>query len=304
MYLGELNHHGQSYPGDHAPIVDRETFEAVQTRLTENMAARRQTRTPSRALLLGRIFDDKGNLMTPSYAVKSGVRYRYYVSRAMTEGRKNEAGSIARVAAVEIEQLVCEALEKTADRSELAAMPKALGPIGGATASDGRERNDEVFRTQIALHVARVTVRKDAIEIDLTEEGEQSIGRASILVPWRRRPSRPRREIIVPLDPKNDDRRPIRSETRATLLQAIANGRAWLDDIVTGRAADIETIAMRENRSKRSIAMMISLAFLAPDIVEAAVDGRLPRGVGVRRLVDLPSDWVEQRRMLGLPAPR
>ena len=47
MYLGELNHHGQSYPGDHAPIVDRETFEAVQTRLTENLAARRQTRTPS-----------------------------------------------------------------------------------------------------------------------------------------------------------------------------------------------------------------------------------------------------------------
>ena len=117
MYLGELNHHGQSYPGDHAPIVDRETFDAVQTRLNENLAARRQTRTPSRALLLGRLFDDKGNLMTPSYAVKSGVRYRYYVSRAVTEGRKIEAGSIARVAAVEIERLVCEAL-KTADACE------------------------------------------------------------------------------------------------------------------------------------------------------------------------------------------
>ena len=48
------------------------------------------------------------------------------------------------------------------------------------------------------------------------------------------------------------------------MLQAIANGRAWLDDIVTGRAAGIDTIAMREGRSKRSIAMMISLAFLAP----------------------------------------
>ena len=84
------------------------------------------------------------------------------------------------------------------------------------------------------------------------------------------------------------------------MLQAIANGRAWLDDIVTGRAADIETIAMREGRSKRSIAMMISLAFLAPDIIEAALDGRLPRGIGVRRLVELPPDWSMQRRMLGL----
>ena len=106
MYLGELNHRGQSYPADHAPIIDRETFEAVQARLAQNLAARRQTRTPSHALLIGKIFDDRGNLMTPSYAVKSGVRYRYYVSRAITEGRKNEAGSIARVAAVEIERVV------------------------------------------------------------------------------------------------------------------------------------------------------------------------------------------------------
>ena len=285
MYLGELNHHGQSYPADHAPIVDRETFDAVQLRLAENLAPHRQTRTPSRALLLGKIFDDKRNLMTPSYAVKAGVRYRYYVSRALTEGRKIEAGSIARIAAVEIEQLVCQAL-RTADRSESTSVSasKTFGQINSATASDGRERKDDVSRNEIALHAARVTVRKDAIEIDLSEAGERSIGRASILIPWRRRLSRPRREIIVPLDPKNDDRRPIRSETRATLLQAIANGRAWLDDLVTGRASDIEKIAIRESRSKRSIAMMISLSFLAPDIVEAAVDGRLPRGVGVRTL--------------------
>ena len=303
MYLGELNHRGQSYPADHAPIVDRETFEAVRTRLAQNLAARRQTRTPSHALLLGRLFDDKGNLMTPSYAVKSGVRYRYYVSRAITEGRKNEAGSMARVAAMEIERVVSEALG-SASNSDPATMSEALNHIGLTNASEGVERTDEESGNEIASHVARVTIRKDAIEIDLTEEGERAIGRASIFVPWRRRPSRSRREIIVPLDPKNDDRRPIRSETRATLLQAIANGRAWLDDIVTRRAADIETIAMRQGRSKRSIAMTISLAFLAPDIVEAAVDGRLPRGIGVRRLVDLPSDWVEQRRMLGLPAPR
>ena len=130
MYLGELNHHGQSYPGDHSPIIDREAFEAVQTRLNENMAARRQNRTPSRALLIGKIFDDKGNLMTPSYAVKSSVRYRYYVSRAVTEGRKNEAGSIARIAAVEIERLVCEAL-RTVDGSESTSVSasKTFGQI-------------------------------------------------------------------------------------------------------------------------------------------------------------------------------
>ncbi len=303
MYLGQLNHRGQSYPADHPPIIDRETFEAVQARLAQNLAAHRQTRTPSRALLLGKIFDDQGNAMTPSYAVKSGIRYRYYVSRALTEGRKTEAGSIARVAAVEIEQAVCAALA-AADRSRPANASEPPEPASPGLASHGSEINNDELPSRIDSQVARISVSKGAIEIDLTDEGEQSIGRASIRVPWRKRPSRPCREIIVALEAKNGDRRPIRSETRATLVRAIANGRAWLDEIVAGRAANVETIATRENRSKRSIVMMISLAFLAPDIVEAAVDGRLPRALGVRRLVDLPSDWAEQRRTLGLPAPR
>jgi site-specific DNA recombinase len=257
-------------------------------------------------LLLGKVFDDQGNPMTPSYAAT--VRYRYYVSRALTEGRKNDAGSIARVAADDVERVVCEALQSAhgmgqGTETTSAAISGAVN-TGPSNTLSQCQHDDEKFRTQIASQVARVTVCRDAIQIDLAEEGEQSIGRASISVPWRRRPSRPSREIIVPLDLNNDDRRPIRFETRATLLRALANGRAWLDDMVAGRAVDIEQLSARENRSRRSIAMTISLAFLAPDIVEAAVDGRLPRGIGVRRLFDLPSDWIEQRRMLGLPAPR
>jgi hypothetical protein len=46
--------------------------------------------------------------------------------------------------------------------------------------------------------------------------------------------------------------------------------------------------------------MILSLAFLAPDIVKAAVGGTLPRGFGVSRLTDLPANWKEQRRTLGL----
>ena len=97
---------------------------------------------------------------------------------------------------------------------------------------------------------------------------------------------------------------PMRSDTRATLLEAIARGRAWLDEIVCGQAPDAACIALRESRSKRYVQMMISLAFLAPDIVRAAFQGRLPRGIGVSQLIDLPSDWARQRTMLGLaPAP-
>ena len=65
----------------------------------------------------------------------------------------------------------------------------------------------------------------------------------------------------------------------------------------------LESLASREGKSERSIRMTLPLAFLAPDIVKAAVEGRLPRGFGLKRLVDLPMAWLDQWRALGLQAP-
>jgi hypothetical protein len=86
------------------------------------------------------------------------------------------------------------------------------------------------------------------------------------------------------------DVRPIRSETRLALVTSIAFGRRWLDEIVTGAAADVEQIAAREKCSVRQVNMKISLAFLSPTLVKAAIEGRLPRGVGVARLRDAPAE--------------
>jgi hypothetical protein len=47
--------------------------------------------------------------------------------------------------------------------------------------------------------------------------------------------------------------------------------------------------------------MTISLAFLAPNLVKAAIEGRLPYGMGVSRLTDLPAEWSRQHHVLGLP---
>ena len=62
-------------------------------------------------------------------------------------------------------------------------------------------------------------------------------------------------------------------------------------------------LALREGKTDRSIRMTLSLAFLAPNIVKAAIEGRLPRGFGLKRLVDLPIAWPDQWRALGLEAP-
>jgi hypothetical protein len=81
----------------------------------------------------------------------------------------------------------------------------------------------------------------------------------------------------MPLGVSRSEVRPTRIERRARLVNAIARGRRWLDEIVSGSVINIEQIATRQKCSVRQVNMTISLAFLAPDLVKAAVEGRLPR---------------------------
>jgi hypothetical protein len=125
-----------------------------------------------------------------------------------------------------------------------------------------------------------------------------------LIVPWKKPPSKQPRQIIPPTGPSpRQDQRPIRAETRAKLVAAIATGRQWLDRLVTGTIENVEQIADREKCSIRQANRTITLAFLAPSLVQAAVEGRLPRGIGVAKLRDLPTEWVSQYERLGLALP-
>ena len=114
VYLGEINHQGESYQGEHQPLIEVELFDAVQAKLSDNLLIRRSDRLASDALLTGKIYDDRGNRMSPTYAIKKGVRYRYYVSTALVQGQKSGAGTVARVPATDIEQAVVKILKRTA----------------------------------------------------------------------------------------------------------------------------------------------------------------------------------------------
>jgi Recombinase len=93
FYIGEIVYRGGIHRGEHAPILDHDLFNAVQAKLTERAVQRKLTRSRSPSILAGLIFDDRGNPMSPSHANKKGVRYRYYVSQALLQSRKTEAGS-------------------------------------------------------------------------------------------------------------------------------------------------------------------------------------------------------------------
>jgi site-specific DNA recombinase len=281
FYIGEVVFKGETLAGEQPAIVDKGLFEAVQTQLNEQVTNHKVSRTKSEALLSGRIFDDRGHRMTPSHARRRGIKYRYYISSALLQGRPKQAGTVSRIPAQEVESLVLKAV-----RDRLNA-PTEIAD-----------------RLLIQNHVIRVEVQSDHLVIELTNaigvgSKRKRKSRNAIEVPWRKTPSTRRRELLVPKSEVPQNARPIRSENRALLVASIARGRRWLDELITDPGANTESIADREGCSVRRVNMMISLAFLAPDLVKAAIDGRLPHGMGVVRLSDLPAEWSRQHLMLG-----
>jgi len=292
FYIGEVVFKGEVLPGEQPAILERELFDAVQAKLNEQRNNHTVARSESESVLIGRIYDDRGNRMTPSHVRNGGIKYRYYLSSPLLHGQPGRVGSVCRVPAAEIEALVGQAVRKH------------LGDP--ASGSD---------RDLISSHVVRVEVQADQLAVELKaakrgrtrdgtsphhESAEQGAQCTVLRIPWRKTPSKRCREIIVPRSPAPQDARPIRAETRAKLVASIARGRRWLDQIVTGAVTSIEQIAARENCSVRQVNMTISLAFLAPNLVQAAVEGRLPRGIGVARLRDAPAEWSRQYAMLGM----
>jgi len=282
FYIGEVGFKGEVLKGEQPAILDKDLFEAVQAKLNDQVNNHKAKWTKSEGLLIGRLFDDRGNRMSPSHARKGHVKYRYYLSSALLQGTAARAGSVRRVPASAIEALVVKSVRDHLKPSE---------PIDD--------------RGLVHTHVARVELQPDQLLIHVAEapKTKASCENPSTLhVPWQKTPARRRREIILPEGIRPEHARPMRSETRARLVAAIARGRRWLDELIADPTSSADSIATRENCSARKINMTISLAFLAPDLVKAAIDGRVPHGMGVARLTDLPAEWSRQHQMLGLPA--
>jgi site-specific DNA recombinase len=291
FYIGEVTYKTEILPGEQPAIMDRALFDAVQQKLSEQWSHRNHAKTKSDHLLTGLLFDDAGHRMVPTHATKDGIRYRYYVSLPHLKGESKTAsvGSVSRVSAAEIEGIVVKSLnEHLIIRKEKPASSIAQ-PVDHKTMLD---------------HVTRIDVHEDRITVQLRSDDADETSDSSddhlLSIPWQKPPSKRARQILLPHGLTRREVRPERTERRARLVNAIARGRRWLDEIVSGSITDIEQIAARERCSVRQVNMTLSLAFLAPDLVRAAVQGRLPRGIGVERLRDAPAEWSRQFEALGL----
>ena len=305
IYLGRLTHKGQVNDGLHDPIVDQKTWDEVQRLLTEHATRRTGSRQDSDALLVGKLFDDRGNRMSPSHSTKGGRRWRYYISQAVLQGRKHEAGSVARVPALEIERQVAEAVRAASSASERQGwqelhQPKASGH--GASA-DAPAVPPTDYAVTLRAAIERVVVSRTTIEIELADGMAGDDQNRILIIPWTLPSPHRRREVIQGEGERPGAMRPVRTEARALLTDALRDARHWLGELTTSPNLNIKSLAAREGKTERWIRRTLSLAFLCPTLAKAAIEGRLPRGFGVKRLMDLPMAWPDQWSALGLRAP-
>ena len=265
FYVGEVVYKGEVHPGSQEPIVGRDLFEMVQARIADGKVARQALRSASPAILTGKLFDDRGHAMSPTHANKAGVRYRYYTSQALLQGRKADAGSISRVSAPEVERLVLQALDTAAQSSD------ALSERGSIDSS-----------------VDRIVVASKHLAVVLL--GSDNEPTATILVPFAPT-SIPRKGVMhAPASGGMID-----GKTQTILLAAIARSMRWIEEITADASADFHRIAEREGVVERHIRLLAPLAYLSPRIIEAIAEGRAPAGLTVTSLArDLPMQWHAQ----------
>ena len=312
IYAGEIAHKGKVYPGQHERIIAPGLWEAVQKRLNTNTSERQSPANITGTFILtGKLFDETGDRLSPASANSNGKRHRYYVSRRLLRtGDRSNGGW--RLPARQLEQVVIDGvvallndpIRLSRELPSLSAgdtrrLLKGATGLASGTASEGHGQTGAMLPALLR----RVTVSGGTIRIELSnralldgttgpgdtiEAGEP----ATIEVPFQLQ----RRGVEIRLVLRAEG-----AETPDDKLAAlVARSHRWLDQLTSGAIA---SIAQAEGIDGGDVSRFLPLAFLAPGIVEALMNGR--QGVELtaekmRQILPIPCSWREQRHQLNL----
>jgi hypothetical protein len=330
VYLGEIKHHRKSYPGSHAPIVERSLWDKVQAKLKANrQAVKHGLRAREPSLLLGMLYDAQGSRFTPSHASKAGKRYRYYLNQAALLGAAHRPKGAkpwmrVRLPARDIEEVACKRLcaflESEDELLAALSLPGDSVAMRETLVEAARERAATWPLTQAAdiraflmEVVASITVHEAAVEIKVAKkalraallgtEGQHTEtpapdpsgrpeGIVCLRVDARLKHSRGEVRLIAPEQP-NGTRS---ASANAALLKALARARRWYEMLISGEAPSLQAIAKATCLDQRYVSRVARLAFLAPELVEAILEGRQPLELTLDTLFNpFPVNWAEQR---------
>ncbi len=296
IYLGEVNHKGQTFPGEHEAIIDHALWEKVQARLS---GVSKRPRTGTVSALAGRIFDAEGQRLYSTHGKRRAKQYRYYVSstRDNRDGWRLPAGDVEALVQQSLQQLLCDPGRLDTELGSLGLSDTAIARAAQLAPAVGDSR---ALREVLQHLDARIAIEPQAlkIELDRTLLAEaMKVGTAEALI----------RDPIVLVAPVSLKRRGI--ELR--LVYAAPDARPanrdphLIDLIRRGWAAwnKLTTEPRSTNPVERShLVRLARLRFLAPDITMAIIEGRQPVELTARALLrcgELPIEWAEQRKAFG-----
>ncbi len=268
VYLGKVRQAGALYEGEHEAIIDETLWGDVQRMLEDNVKNTRTAKnTKSNALLAGLLYDDAGNRMVPSHARKGETVYRYYTSAPLMRGSKAKVGAVSRVSAPRIECEIIDALNGAKIAPPGASEIKLLRLID-----------------KIILHPAEIELRLN--------DGGCNGGLLRVAADLRSAKNGIR---IIEEHGANQ-----RSES---LVKAIALAHDWRKQMERGSFQTIKALADAKGLSDSYVWKILRLSYLAPDIVEAILDGRQPSHLSLHQInaAKLSGDWNSQRRALDFP---
>ena len=328
LYLGEIVHKEKSYPGKHEAIVDETLWDEVQASLAANRNGKRRETMRQPSLLTGLLVDEEGEGLTPSHAVKKGRRYRYYVSHHLiTEGKRAERKGW-RIPAADLEGLVVTRLKgwlgDVAAVSEIVendpldpSAHAALITSAKAITERWPELKPHQAKAYLNALLQQVIVESGRVVIEVDRERAMATllaGPEALSAKRSRhvRPSDAERLIVleVPAVLKRaglgmtlivpgarQDATPDPS-----LIRLLPRALAIRDRLERNPDLTLKRIAEAEGVSPSYATRALRLAYLAPDIVTAIVDGRQPPGLTANTLMKntrLPFRWEAQRKRLG-----
>ena len=309
-YIGKVMHQGEMHEGEHEAIIDAGLWQRVQDSIAGNRNGNRRARNShSTSLLAGILRDGHGRRMTPSHAVKKGQRYRYYVTHA-AELRPG-APDAWRMPAHDVETAVStRLLEYFRDYREIAT----LAPPGASAAEiralveragEVAERLADQLRMRPLIAKLVVSIAMTSEELTVTIDRNAVFRTLEITLPANGAPllltvaaSKVRQGKATKLvlggsvspTPTRDPR----------LVALLAEARATRDLVLASPDRTIRDIASDQQRCRHRVARLLRLSWISPNIATAIVEGRQPRTLTPRKLLntDWPLEWDAQEAML------
>ena len=310
VYRGEITHKGACYPGEHPAIIEEALFEEVQSILAANRTERVSRHNQDPSPLTGLLFDADGERLTPSHALKKGVRYRYYISRHLISGDKTKARGmrlpapgIEALIRTRIEALLANVEELTSilppdcDRAAIvsSAIRKAKDFASLSAADLGLALNSFVSRISVLSDRIAITIHPDTLAAWIlgASMAERDDGQKTTIITAPIRVQQRGQEMRLVFDA--EDELPTGHNGLVRLLaRAHTIRRRLFEERLT-----IGEVAQAENLIPSYVTRLVRLTFLAPDITASILSGRHDPDLTVSRLMAdtrFPLDWSDQRR--------